>query len=211
MSVLLTELISAFSHTCSAKVHTEHCLICDVFYTKVRKVAKRKSGLRLLLPYIPTDNELLRTDSQLQRTAVFILPNIPVSTLKSCVTELRILLSSTGFVMHAFNVVIPPSHVVFMFIDLRGNSNYKLPQDSDTPTTVVQLVNKQHETVFPMTNNKLIVITCCGFAALRAFIVYAQTRQSRFTLSELMLAFTNDTSITISSNSQQQKITSILI
>lgn len=219
---VFSDIATLCSHVFTTKSHSDHCVICSISGSAYKRQKTFKTGLNLLPMVFPTDNELLKTNSNLKRTAIIFSP-IAKSKTKTTVfcsffTELNLLLTSSGFDV-CLNIPseAAAANILFLFVDMRNKSLRKTLLKSildhssmSTNTTVLQLVDDVSQTLFIQIPPNTTIITCIGIEAVRAFILYSLKRKSRFTVFELIGAFSNDANLIVQS-SCDKRITSILL
>ena len=168
-----------------------------------------KTGLRLLPSVFPTDNDLVRSASNLERIAV-----VWGSTqFAPHVVELHFCLRSAGFhIIVAPIEPITPAKSLFMYLDMRNNAcmtraRQALVGNLSLSTTVLLLVDDPTDTILQDDiPYHTTIITCVGVPAMRAFIMYAQTRQSRFNAFELSSSFADNPSVNVYSNDKRRGV-----
>jgi hypothetical protein len=212
VATIATELISVISHLFTSKTHHDNCIICGTFQLHEKiNTSRYKSGLKLVPEMFSSDLVLIKTYSDLYRTAI-----ISTNNGDRHVTELFLLLKNSGFDIISDNVETPPkSKILFFFADLRNCLKTALVQrlvkfsKQSNSVTVVELVNSFDSTLFDDCPPGTTVITCSNIDALRFFISFAQRRKSRFTAFEFQSACNERRDISITSNTNK-RITSVL-
>ena len=217
-ATVATEIISVASHLFSSKTHKDNCLICGTLqlHDNQKKNCEPKTGLKLVPDIFSSDLVLINTESDLYRTAVIFTESIQKNKSPRHVTELFLLLKTSGFDIVLENVdIVPKSKILFIFADLRNCLKTSVVQTlikfskTSKNVTVVELVDDFNSTIFDDCPAGTTVITCSNVQAVRYFIAFSQSRKSRFTAFELVSACNGRKDILITSNTNK-RITSVL-